>query len=65
MKPGLSSFADNPTGAASSVDILLSHAKTVIPRRLVPHTPIILQATAGLRLLSKEEADNILIHVSF
>ncbi|KAE9549264.1 hypothetical protein FO519_007529 [Halicephalobus sp. NKZ332] len=63
VKPGLSSFADNPAGAASSVEILLSHAMTVIPKRLVPHTPIILQATAGLRLLSKEEADSILVHV--
>jgi hypothetical protein len=63
VKPGLSSFASEPKEAANSVKSLLSHAKTVIPSRLLSHTPIVVQATAGLRLLPGNEAEEIINEV--
>ena len=63
VKPGLSSFSKKPKKAADSVKELLSHAKKVIPRRLLSHTPLIVQATAGLRLLPGNEANEIINEV--
>ncbi|KAI1730100.1 GDA1/CD39 (nucleoside phosphatase) family domain-containing protein [Ditylenchus destructor] len=63
VKPGLSSFASTPELAAESVRELLFTAKKVIPESLWVHTPIVLKATAGLRLLPEEEADAILSEV--
>jgi ectonucleoside triphosphate diphosphohydrolase 5/6 len=61
VKPGLSSL--KPKEAAASVKELLLHAKTVIPTRLLSHTPIVVQATAGLRLLPGNEAESIIHEV--
>jgi ectonucleoside triphosphate diphosphohydrolase 5/6 len=61
VKPGLSSL--KPKEAAASVKELLLHAKTVIPTRLLSHTPIVVQATAGLRLLPGNEAESIINEV--
>lgn len=59
-KPGLSSYADNPAEGAKSIDKLLNEAKNVIPSEFWASTPLVLRATAGLRLLDSEKADNLL-----
>ncbi|KAK0409796.1 hypothetical protein QR680_004764 [Steinernema hermaphroditum] len=63
VKPGLSSFAKEPQKAAESVGVLLDAARATIPKSLWIHTPITLKATAGLRLLPDDEADEILDEV--
>ncbi|ETN69445.1 GDA1/CD39 family protein [Necator americanus] len=60
VKPGLSSFSHDPAGAAKSIRALLLVAKTAIPAYMWEKTPIILRATAGLRLLPGDIADEIL-----
>ncbi|KAF5302325.1 hypothetical protein FQA39_LY10364 [Lamprigera yunnana] len=59
-KPGLSSFADIPEKAAQSISTLIDKAKNEIPKEYWNKTPLILRATAGLRLLPPEKAENLL-----
>ncbi|XP_067621269.1 nucleoside diphosphate phosphatase ENTPD5 isoform X2 [Eurosta solidaginis] len=59
-KPGLSSFAENPAQGAHSIKLLLDDAKAFIPKEKWASTPLVLKATAGLRLLPQHKADNIL-----
>jgi ectonucleoside triphosphate diphosphohydrolase 5/6 len=60
VKPGLSSYADAPKDAADSLDELLAKAKKRVPESARSITPIVLKATAGLRLLPGDKADAIL-----
>lgn len=60
VKPGLSSFVDNPTDGANKIALLLDEAKAFIPKHLWSNTPLVLKATAGLRLLDQTKADNLL-----
>lgn len=60
VKPGLSSFADNPKEGAKTLAILVDKAKNVIPKSAWAQTPIDMKATAGLRLLPKDKADILL-----
>ncbi|KAL5282091.1 ENTPD5 family protein [Megaselia abdita] len=62
-KPGLSSFADNPTKGAHSIKLLLDEAKAFIPRNKWSDTPLVLKATAGLRLLPAKKAEHLLAAV--
>ncbi|XP_022253762.1 ectonucleoside triphosphate diphosphohydrolase 6-like [Limulus polyphemus] len=64
VKPGLSSYAESPSKAASSIVPLLEKAKTVIPAERWSTTPLTLKATAGLRLLPAHSADAILDEVN-
>ena len=64
-KPGLSFYATDPASAVDSVRVLLSKAQNVVSRHLRPHTPLVLKATAGLRLLTDEQADAILQQVRY
>ena len=64
LKPGLSSYAEDPQAGAESVKKLLSRAKVFIPQENWATTPVSLKATAGLRLLPKAKADAILEAVS-
>uniref|UniRef100_A0AC35U3T9 Nucleoside phosphatase GDA1/CD39 n=1 Tax=Rhabditophanes sp. KR3021 TaxID=114890 RepID=A0AC35U3T9_9BILA len=64
VKPGLSAFADAPDEAAAKVRVLINKAKDVIPENLWQSTPVTLKATAGLRLLKNNQAENILASVS-
>lgn len=64
IKPGLSSYVENPIEAAKSVERLLTKVKTFVPREAWSSTPISLKATAGLRLLPQKNADAILAAVS-
>jgi apyrase len=59
-KPGLSSFAANPTGAGESLAPLIAFLKENVPAEYWNVTPIWLKATAGLRMLSSKESDAIL-----
>ncbi|KAI6237945.1 Nucleoside-diphosphatase uda-1 [Aphelenchoides besseyi] len=63
IKPGLSSFASEPENAAVSIRGLISAAREVVPVHLWSHTPIVMKATAGLRLLPGDQADGILKEV--
>lgn len=60
LKPGLSSYASNPSHASVSITELLSYANEIVPENLRSQTPIHLQATAGLRSISSSDAQLIL-----
>lgn len=59
-KPGLSHYHDIPDEGAKSIDLLLDKAKAFIPESFWSSTPLVLKATAGLRLLNPAEAENLL-----
>ncbi|RXG52155.1 Ectonucleoside triphosphate diphosphohydrolase 5 [Armadillidium vulgare] len=63
VKPGLSFYKDDPVKGAESLLPLLAKAKERIPKDRWPMTPLILKATAGLRLLPTEKADDLLKEV--
>ncbi|XP_021913733.1 ectonucleoside triphosphate diphosphohydrolase 5 isoform X1 [Zootermopsis nevadensis] len=63
VKPGLSSFADNPQKGAEKIAELLERAKEVIPPSELKNTPLAMKATAGLRLLAVEKAEGLLEEV--
>ncbi|CAG9466246.1 unnamed protein product [Pedinophyceae sp. YPF-701] len=60
VKPGLSSFADKPKDATTSLEPLMKAALEAVPASLHAQTPVELRATAGLRLLPGGKADAIL-----
>ncbi|KAG9484214.1 ectonucleoside triphosphate diphosphohydrolase 6 [Eleutherodactylus coqui] len=60
IKPGLSTYADEPDKCAAGIKELLSIAIQEIPERLRSSTPLVLKATAGLRLLPEEKAQKLL-----
>lgn len=64
LKPGLSSYADDPAKAADSLKPLLETAVKTVPKELQASTPVSVKATAGLRLLPEGKADKILSAVS-
>lgn len=64
VKPGLSSFKGKPKAAADSIVPLMDIAKRDVPAAVVGCTPVALKATAGLRLIGKEESTAILDEVA-
>ncbi|XP_029281136.1 ectonucleoside triphosphate diphosphohydrolase 5 isoform X2 [Cottoperca gobio] len=62
-KPGLSAYADSPEMAGHTVRMLLKVAKKTVPRLEWKRTPLVLRATAGLRLLATEKAQLLLEQV--
>ncbi|KXZ52074.1 hypothetical protein GPECTOR_10g1097 [Gonium pectorale] len=60
LKPGLSSYADEPEKAAASLQPLLQTALKTVPESLQASTPVSLKATAGLRLLPGDKSERIL-----
>lgn len=63
VKPGLSAFVDQPKQGAETVQELLEVAKDSIPRSHWKRTPVVLKATAGLRLLPEQKAQTLLLEV--
>ncbi|RWS11914.1 ectonucleoside triphosphate diphosphohydrolase 5-like protein, partial [Dinothrombium tinctorium] len=63
VKPGLSSYNAKPYQAVLSLIPLLKVANLVIPKQERHQTPILLKATAGLRLLKMHEANSIITTV--
>ena len=60
VKPGLSSFANNPDDAGPSLKGLIDFMKKEVPEESWRNTPIWLKATAGLRLLPTKQSEDIL-----
>ncbi|TFK26883.1 guanosine-diphosphatase [Coprinopsis marcescibilis] len=60
IQPGLSSFANDPRGAAKSLDSLLDEAVKIVPAELQGCTPVAVKATAGLRMLEGRKSEDIL-----
>lgn len=63
IKPGLSTFAKNPSGVGAFLTPLIDFLKTQIEKEDWEVTPIFLKATAGLRLLPPYESQAILTSV--
>ncbi|XP_020662906.3 nucleoside diphosphate phosphatase ENTPD5 [Pogona vitticeps] len=63
VKPGLSAYADQPEKGAETVRQLLNMAKEVVPSSHWETTPVVLKATAGLRLLAEHKAEALLSEV--
>ena len=60
IKPGLSSYAANPEEAGKSLVPLLDIAMKEVPAHLRSCTPMLLKATAGLRLIGEAKSNRIL-----
>uniref|UniRef100_A0A7M4EPE7 Ectonucleoside triphosphate diphosphohydrolase 6 n=1 Tax=Crocodylus porosus TaxID=8502 RepID=A0A7M4EPE7_CROPO len=60
LKPGLSAYADDVDKSAQGIQELLDVAKKDVPVELWKFTPLVLKATAGLRLLPGEKAQKLL-----
>ncbi|KAG7466411.1 hypothetical protein MATL_G00164590 [Megalops atlanticus] len=63
VKPGLSAYADKPEMGGDTIRQLLKVAKKTVPRSEWKKTPVVLKATAGLRLLPEEKAKALLNEV--
>ncbi|RVE55418.1 hypothetical protein OJAV_G00236520 [Oryzias javanicus] len=63
IKPGLSEYKYNPEEGGNTIRQLLKIAKKTIPEEDWKRTPVVLRATAGLRLLTEEQAEGILNEV--
>ncbi|XP_041353739.1 ectonucleoside triphosphate diphosphohydrolase 5-like isoform X2 [Gigantopelta aegis] len=63
VSPGLSAYAFTPTKGANSIRPLLEVAKLAVPRVMWRQTPLVIKATAGLRLLTSQVAHSLLNEV--
>ncbi|AWP14732.1 putative ectonucleoside triphosphate diphosphohydrolase 6 isoform 2 [Scophthalmus maximus] len=63
IKPGLSAYADDPEKCSSGILELLEVARSSVPASLWTRTPVVLKATAGLRLLPGDKASELLDQV--
>lgn len=63
VKPGLSSYVENPLNGAKSLEPLLQRAREIIPESKRDDTPVFLRATAGLRAVGTHKAELILDEV--
>uniref|UniRef100_A0A7N1A042 Apyrase n=1 Tax=Kalanchoe fedtschenkoi TaxID=63787 RepID=A0A7N1A042_KALFE len=60
VNPGLSSYAEAPSGAGESLAELIEYGKNRVPRGNWASTEVRLMATAGLRLLDSKAQEEIL-----
>lgn len=63
IKPGLSAFAEDPPQSRAGLEQLLELAQSTVPVQFHGSTPLFLKATAGLRLLQGDQADQLLDQV--
>ncbi|CAB1335204.1 unnamed protein product [Coregonus sp. 'balchen'] len=63
MKPGLSAYKEKPEEGGNTIRALLKVAKKTVPEDEWKQTPVVLKATAGLRLLPVEKANALLDEV--
>uniref|UniRef100_A0A3B3Y749 nucleoside diphosphate phosphatase n=1 Tax=Poecilia mexicana TaxID=48701 RepID=A0A3B3Y749_9TELE len=63
IKPGLSAYADDPQKCSAGIMALLDLARSVVPPSQWTRTPVVLKATAGLRLLPGDKAEQLLDRV--
>ncbi|KAF3844817.1 hypothetical protein F7725_007980 [Dissostichus mawsoni] len=63
VKPGLSAYKDNPEEGGNTIRQLLRIAKKTVPEEDWRRTPVVLKATAGLRLLPEDKANALLKEV--
>uniref|UniRef100_A0A3B3UU76 nucleoside diphosphate phosphatase n=1 Tax=Poecilia latipinna TaxID=48699 RepID=A0A3B3UU76_9TELE len=63
IKPGLSAYADDPQKCSAGIMALLDLARSVVPPSQWTRTPVVLKATAGLRLLPGDKAEQLLDQV--
>uniref|UniRef100_A0A8D0HDW0 nucleoside diphosphate phosphatase n=1 Tax=Sphenodon punctatus TaxID=8508 RepID=A0A8D0HDW0_SPHPU len=63
VKPGLSAYVDQPEKGAETVRGLLEMAEDAVPPSHWKKTPVVLKATAGLRLLAEQKAQALLSEV--
>ncbi len=64
VKPGLSSFAEDPAAGAATIQALIEEARALVPPHLRSRTPVSLKATAGLRLLPPHQSEALISAVS-
>jgi Golgi nucleoside diphosphatase len=57
--PGLSTFDSHPADAGARLEPLVAFAKQHIPSYKIATTPILLKATAGLRLVQQQNPDAV------
>ena len=60
VKPGLSTFEENPEDAGKSLQGLVDFLKEQVPAEDWPTTPFYVKATAGLRMLEPKTSEAIL-----
>ena len=60
LKPGLSAHADAPAEGAASLKPLLDAALAAVPAEAHAATPVEVRATAGLRMLPGDKAEELL-----
>uniref|UniRef100_H3APR0 nucleoside diphosphate phosphatase n=1 Tax=Latimeria chalumnae TaxID=7897 RepID=H3APR0_LATCH len=60
IKPGLSAYSDEPDKCTEGIQELLEIAKEAVPSGFWKATPLVLKATAGLRLLPGKKAQDLL-----
>uniref|UniRef100_A0A3Q2QFC9 nucleoside diphosphate phosphatase n=1 Tax=Fundulus heteroclitus TaxID=8078 RepID=A0A3Q2QFC9_FUNHE len=63
IKPGLSAYADDPQKCSAGIMELLDVARSTVPPSKWTRTPVVLKATAGLRMLPGEKANKLLDRV--
>ncbi len=61
VKPGLSSFAANPTAAGASLSDLVMFLKEQVPESDWSVTPVWLKATAGLRMVPDKQRGELIL----
>ena len=62
VKPGLSSFESDPSGAGESLRPLYEFARRHVPSTYLARTPIVLMATAGLRSVRDDGTRDAILH---
>ncbi|EST06484.1 Nucleoside phosphatase GDA1/CD39 [Kalmanozyma brasiliensis GHG001] len=60
LQGGLSNYGTNPAGAADSLRPLLKSALARVPKSLQKCAPVAVKATAGLRLLPGQQANDVI-----